>query len=111
VKDVLARSATVDVEVVDPAGRRVEPFAQEDTDESDLAAGPRSDSNRDLVEALLLALFDVDVSTESRRDRGGEVVSSELLGSLEDGEVPIGDIDGLVRHVDIVTPVGLARYM
>ena len=67
------------------------------------AAGP--DANDDLVEALSPTLLDVDVATEGSRDRRREVVAGELLRALVDGEVSIGDIDRLVRHHDIVTPV------
>ena len=104
VEDVLARAAAVYPEGLDATGRRVDPLAEEDTGESDLAARSGPDANDDLVETLSPAFFDVDVATKRRGDRCGEVAAGEFLRALVDGEVTIGDIDRLVRHLCILTP-------
>jgi hypothetical protein len=63
-----------------------------------------TDANDDLVVPCSLALLDVDVASERCGDRGREVVAGELLRALVELEVSIGDVDGLVRHVCIVSP-------
>ena len=73
-------------------------------DEAELAAWSRPDADDDLVEPLSSSLLDIDIAAERGRDRGGEVVAGKLLGALVDGQVSIGDVDRLVRHVSIVTP-------
>ena len=105
VEDELARPATVDPEGLDAAERRVDPLAEEDADEPDLSTLAGPDPDDDLVEPLAPAFLDVDVATEGSRDRRREVVAGELLGALVEGEVSIGDVDRLVRHDDIVTPI------
>ena len=70
--------------------------------------GPTSD--HDLVVAFAAAFLDVDVSAKGRGDRRGEIAAGELLGALVEGQVSVGDVDGLVRHDDIVTPFPLSNY-
>ena len=96
--------AAIDPERLDPAERRVEPFAEDDAGESDLAALAGTDANDDLVESLSLALFDIDIAAECCSDGSREVVARELLGALVEREVPFRNVDGLVRHVSIVSP-------
>ena len=79
-------------------------------DEADLAALADADPDDDLVEALAPAFLDVDIAAERSGDRGREVAAGELLGSLVEGEVSIGDVDRLVRHDDIVTPKASTSY-
>jgi hypothetical protein len=105
VEDVLARPATVDPEGLDIAEGRIDPFPEEDADESDLSTLARPDADDDLVEALSTTLLDVDIATEGRRDGRREVVPGKFLGALIEGEVSVRDVDGLVRHHDIVTPM------
>ena len=64
---------------------------------------PMPDPDDDVVETLAEAFLDVDVALERAGDRRGEIAAGELLGPLVELEVPIGDIDGLVRHGHIVT--------
>ena len=108
VEDELAGPATVDAEGLDAAVRRVDPLAQKDADEPDLTAATRPDADDELVEAFLSSLLHVDIAAERGSDRRREVVAGKFLCALVDGEVPIGDVDRLVRHPSIVTPVG--RY-
>ena len=110
VENELARSAAVDPEGLEAAGRRVGPLAEEDADESNLAALAGADTNDDLVEPLPSALLDVDIPAEGGRDRGREIVAGQLLGTLIQGEVSIGDVDRLVRHLSIVTPIQRTSY-
>jgi hypothetical protein len=84
VDDELARPAAIDTEGVDPVGRRVEPFAEEDAGETDLPER-WADANGDLVEALSPTLLDIDIASESGRDRRGEVVAGEFLRTLVKG--------------------------
>ena len=109
-EDELARPAAVDPECLDAAERRGEPLAEEDADEANLPALAGADTNDDLVEAFSPALLDVDVAAERGSDRGREVVAGKLLGSLIDGKVSVGDVDRLVRHLSIVTPIAWASY-
>ena len=104
----LARPATVDAEGLDAAEARVDPLPEEDAGEPDLAAAPKPDSDDDLVKALPSSVLDVDVAAQRRGDRGREIAASELLRAPVEVEVPIGDIDRLVRHPAIVTPI--VRY-
>ena len=110
VEDVLARAAAVDAEVLDALADVSSHSPRRTPVKRTLRPGPGADADGDLVEALLPALLDVDVAPERGRDRGGEVAAGELLGSLVEREVSIGDVDGLVRHVGIVSPVRRCSY-
>ena len=84
--------------------------AEQDAGEADLAAGLGADPDRDLVEPFAASVLDIDKAPERLRDRGGEVATGELLGTVVEREVSVGDVDRLVRHVDIVTPFGRTNY-
>src|SRR4029077_2175144 len=99
------RPATVDAEGLDTAVRRVDPLAEEEAGEADLAALARPHADDDLVKSFASAFLDVDVASKGGRDRGREVVAGQLLRALVDGKVSVRDVDGLVRHHDIVTPI------
>ena len=106
VDDELAGAAPIDVD----RRRVVAPRAEQDAGEANLAAGLGADSNGDLVESLAAAGLGVNVTAECSGDRGGEVASGKLLGALVERDVPVGDIDRLVRHVGIVTPCRSSNY-
>jgi hypothetical protein len=89
--------------VIHALARAVRPFADQDAGEADLAAGADADTDDDVLEALAKPFLEVDVSLEGLGDRGREVAAGELLCALVEGEVPVGDVDGLVRHGHIVT--------
>ena len=102
-EDVLAAAAAPDAVVARRGLAAVHPLADQDAGEPDLAPGADAHPDDDVVEALAEALLGVDVALERAGDRRGEVAARELLGPLEELEVSIGDVDGLVRHGHIVT--------
>ena len=104
-------AAAPDAVVVDALAPGVEPFADQDAGEADLASGADAHADDDVVETLAESFLGVDVALERAGDRRGEVAARELLGALVELEVSIGDVDGLVRHGHIVTFVLLRMYV
>ncbi len=95
---------TPDPEMLEPLALGAVPLPEQDTLEADLAAGPEAHLDDDVVKAGNASVLDLDVAFERSTDGSRQVAAGELLRSLVERLIVLGNVDGLVRHVCIVSP-------
>ena len=98
---------TPDPVMLEPLALGAEPLAQQDTLEADLAAGPETHLDDDVVKAGNASVLDLDVTLERSADGSRQVAAGEFLRSLVERLIVLGNVDGLVRHGCIVSPARL----
>src|SRR5664279_52524 len=101
--DVLACPTAIYPELLDAILGRAAQLGKQHTDESLPATGAGAHPDGDLLVALELAFLELDQSSKGARDGRREVAAGELLRAIEERQVAVGNVDGLVRHGIIIT--------